>query len=233
MRTQRRRWISTLASALPAGPQGQPSHDVGAMIAVIDLVDVPDIGNVSMAVPRPSMLLLEPAITHMIRAGRLRDAAKKQIGKGKWIQLGFELRFTNEELVYDFFGEAMAGVILAHAALDNVLNELVPKGFVHNSKDGEWNRERIEKSMGLERKLTEIAPIATGCPNVRDANVELFDQAMRLKVLRDDIGHAKLDRGYGGPESRRTIFSDLFSADLLGLTRCVQEVGEHYGLEWR
>lgn len=228
-RTQRRRWVTTLASPIPTGPQGQPSHDIGASISIIDLVEVPGVGNVSLSVPRPSMLLLESAHAHMKRAERLRAAAKKQIAKGKWIQPGHELRFTNEELVFDFFAEAMAGVVLALSALDNLLTELVPDNFTHTSKDGEWSRQRIESSMGVERKLTEIAPIATGRPNIRNENVELFDRAMSLKALRDDIGHSKLHRGYGGTELRKTIFSDLFEADLLALVSCVGEIGIHYG----
>jgi hypothetical protein len=166
----------------------------------------------------------------MKRAVRLREAAKKQVAKGKWIQPGHELRFTNEELVFDFFQEAMAGVVLALSALDNLLTELVPDGFTYTTNDGEWSRQRIETSMGVERKLTEIAPIATGRPNIRNTNVELFNRAMTLKALRDDIGHSKLNRGYSGPESRKTIFSDLFEEDLISLVNCVGEIGAHYGL---
>lgn len=215
---------------MPAGPDGQPAHEVGAEVSVIDLVEVPGVGGVSITVPRPSLLLLATAEHHLQKAERLRDAATKQVGPGKWVQPGFEIGFTNEPLVFDFFEHAMAGVVLAHTALDNVLNELLPADFVFLADDGtSWDRERIESSMGIERRLTQVAAAATGRPNLRHENPDLYDRAMTLKVLRDDLGHAKRDRGYGGAALNRTIFSDLFETDLVGLGAAVQAIGDHYG----
>lgn len=228
---ERRRWTSTLATAIPAGPEGQPQHDVGAEASVIDLVEVPGTGSVSITVPRPSLLLLGQAEHHMRTAERLREAAKKQIRRDKWVQPAFELSFTNERLVFDFFEHAMAGIVLAHTALDNVLNELLPADFVFLADDStSWDRQRIESSMGIERRITQVAAAATGRPNLRSDKPELFAQAMTLKRMQDDLGHAKRDRAYGGPDLNRTIFSDLFDADLVGLGATVSAIGDHY--EW-
>jgi hypothetical protein len=164
----------------------------------------------------------------MKRAERLREQAKKQTGRNKWIQLGHERSFTNEELVFDFFGEAMSGVILSFAALDNLLNEMLPSNFEYKTGDEVWDRRRIESSAGIERKLTQIVPSATGRASLADANPELFSTIVELKQLRDDIGHAKLDRGYGGIDRRRTIFSDLFSTNLIEFVDAVLEVGSHF-----
>src|ERR1035437_163489 len=153
-RRRRRRWESTLASVIAPGHEGQPGHEIGAKVTVIDVVEVPGIGKVSLGVPRPSALLFETATSHMKRAVRLREATKKQVTRGKWVQAGHELDFTNEELVFDFFQEAMARIILAHAALDNLLNEILPVNFVFESEDGEWSGQRIEGWMGVERKVT-------------------------------------------------------------------------------
>ncbi|TPW15632.1 MAG: hypothetical protein FD127_647 [Acidimicrobiaceae bacterium] len=124
----------------------------------------------------------------------------------------------------------MAGIVLAHCALDNLLNELLPRDFVFSADDGKsWTRAEIESGMGVERRLTQVAASATGRPNIRSESPTLFDKAMRLKGLRDDLGHAKQDRGYGGPHRYRTIFSDLFEVDFLDIGATVHKIGDHYG----
>src|SRR5688572_14772973 len=78
---ERRRWTSTLAERMPEGPQGQPAHQVGAEVTVADLVEVPNVGQVSITVARPSALLLGSATLHARKAARLREVAAKQIGR--------------------------------------------------------------------------------------------------------------------------------------------------------
>jgi hypothetical protein len=64
-------------------------------------------------------MLLDLAEPHVKRAVRLRQQLPQQIKRGRWIQPGFELGFSNEPLVYDFLQEAMGSVLLLHTALDN------------------------------------------------------------------------------------------------------------------
>ena len=115
-REERRRWITTLAEPVRPGPTGQPSHAAGAELAVIHLVVLPEIGRVSMTVPRPSAMLLDLAEPHVMRAVRFRQQLPRQIKRGRWIQPWFELGFSNEPLVYDFLQEAMGSVLLLHTA---------------------------------------------------------------------------------------------------------------------
>lgn len=229
-RRERRRWTSTLAEPVPEGPGGQPAHAAGSEIAVIDVIDVPGIGPVSIPVPRPSAMLLDAAEAHLRRAERIRPTATRQVARARWIQPGFEMRFTNERLVYDFLEEAMAGVVLAHAALDNLLNELVPPDFTFtDDKNQVWSAERIQGYMGVERRLTQVAPIATGRSDLREEAADVVHRVLELKRLRDDVGHAKYARTYGGPDLLRTVFSDLFEADLIGFVAAVEAVGDHFG----
>ncbi|MCP3877278.1 MAG: hypothetical protein GY701_02620 [Sulfitobacter sp.] len=228
-RPERRRWTSTLASPLPEGPQGQPGASIGAEVSVVDAVVVPDVGAVSMAVPRPSTLFLSQATWHLKKADRLRAACSQQVRDVKWGQPGLTRRFTNEPLVYDFFEHAMAGIVLAHTALDNALNELLPEDFTYTDDKGQTrDREQIETGTGIELRLTRIAADATGVPNIRSAEPELFDRAMELKALRDDLGHAKLDRNYRGDASKGTVFSELFALDLQEIVDTVSEVADYY-----
>jgi hypothetical protein len=227
---ERRRWTTKLETAISPGHNGQPGHKAGASITIIDLVEVPDIGSVSISVPRPSMLLLGPAREHMVRAEGLRAKAVAQVVEGEWVQEGHEKNFEDEESVFDFFQEAMSGLVLAHTALDNLLNESLPFNFEFEVRRENWNRQRIESSAGIERKLTQFVPAATGRQNVATAEPALFARLMELKRLRDDVGHARLDRGYGRIESGKTIFSDLFAADLDAFIDDVRAVGVHYDI---
>src|SRR3546814_16290732 len=108
----------------------------------------------------------------------------------------------------------MAAVVLLHTALDNLLNEMLPVDFKYTSEKGEeWDRERIERSIGLERRLTEVAAAATGLPDIRTGRPDLFAFAMSLKALRDALGPAQRDRGSGGPSPPSPHFLALFAAD--------------------
>lgn len=227
---ERRRWTSTVAEGIPEGPEGQPAHEVGSEVTVADLVEVPGVGAVSVTVARPSALLLGPATFHARKAARLGAVAAKQVGRSRWAPAGHEMNFTNEALVFDFYEHAMAAVVLTHTALDNVLNELLPADFTFSPADGEtWTREYIESSVGIERRATQIAAAASGRPNIRTARPDLFERVVALKALRDDLGHAKRDRGYGGPQLNRTIFSDLFAANFAEMAETPTAVGDHYG----
>lgn len=228
---KKRRWTSTLATPIPPGPKGQPGHEVGAQVSVIDLVHVPGIGDVSISVPRPSSLLLVPAALHLKQAEEFCQIAKTQIERSEWVQDGHELSFTDEELVYDFFGEAMSGILLAYTALDNLLNELLPLDFEYKTEKEIWDRQRIESTAGVERKLTQFVPAATDRGSLAEGAPELYLRVMELKRLRDDIGHAKLERGFGGPRQGKTIFSDLFEVDLVLFVNAVSSVGVFFGVD--
>lgn len=140
-----RRWETTLASDVPAGPDGQPAHPAGSKIVVITAVEIPDVGGVSFPVPRPSSLLFDAAARHVKLATRLRTQAVRQTKAGQWVQPGMERSFTNEPLVMDFFREAMAGVICVHAALDNFANELMPSDFVYDADGQRRTRVQLEE----------------------------------------------------------------------------------------
>lgn len=230
-----RRWTTRLAAPVPPGPAGQPGHDAGAAVTVSHLVSLPEVGNLSMSVPRASALLLRPALAHLQRAVRLRRQLPNQVVRGKWVQPGHEFGFSNETLVFDFFEEAMAGVVLAHTAVDNFANECLPQDFEYLDEKGiRHSRELVERTFGLEKRLSRVVSQATGRPNLQADNHRLWERVMELKSLRDDIGHAKLERTYSGPDPssrvEETIYGRLLATDLLEHHRTVVAVAEHYGM---
>jgi hypothetical protein len=230
MARERRRWTTTLAEPVPPGPAGQPGHPAGAEIAVIHLVVLPETGAVSMTVPRPSAMLLELAEPHVKRGVRLRAQLPRQIKRGKWIQPGFELGFSNEPLVYDFLQEAMGSVLLLHTALDNYVNESLPADFTMSHGDQTVDRSQVEGFWGLPKRLTVVLPAISGLESIETARPELWDGLNRLKDLRDGIGQLHREDAYTGPEDdpAGSIFSKLLAADLSRLLAVVEMAMEYY-----
>src|SRR3546814_19823435 len=100
---ERRRWTTTLAERMSEGPQGQPAHEVGAEVSVVDIVEVPGLGPVSISVARPSALLLVPASNHARKAAKLKAADMQKTGRTRWKVDGHGLQFPNEPFVLEFF----------------------------------------------------------------------------------------------------------------------------------
>ena len=224
-----RRWSTTLAVDVPAGPEGQPAHPAGSEVTVSTSVVVEGIGGCWFSVPRPSALLREAAEHHANRAVRLRTQALKQIRRVRWSQPGFGLAFSNESLLMDFFREAMAGVICAHAALDNLANELLPAGFVFADATGRArSREDLEATSGLELRLSRVAAAATGRPNLRAAEPSLWARLMALKSLRDDITHAKADQAFSLDDPNAAIFARALLAPLDTMIADIDAAADHY-----
>lgn len=223
----RRRWETTLVSALPAGPQGQPAHPAGSTVTLTSTVQVEGLGGVAFTVPRLSTLMLEAAAIHARTGERLRSQVVKQTGVARWTQPGMDRSFTNEALVFDVFREAAAAIVCAFASLDNLANEILPWDFVYVDPNGgkDRTREQLEANAGVELRLSRVAAAATGRPNLRAANPELWQRLMDLKKLRDDISHAKAWQA-AAPED--SIFARVFRAPLGQIVVDVSAAGEHY-----
>lgn len=228
-RKDRRRWVTRLTEDVPPGPQGQPSHKAGTEVTVVQIIELQGLGKVSFAAPTPSSLLLEAAKPHVQRADRFRKELPQQIATGGWRQPFADAAFTNEALVYDFFQEAMAGILLVHAALDSFANELMPDGFVFDHDGKTYTREELEQR-GIELRLSRVAAAATGRPNMMSSDVLLWDRFVEMKTLRDDIAHLKASGAYSTRDLAGTIWQRLFDQDSFGaLAETAEQVLTHYG----
>lgn len=223
----RRRWETTLAEAVPEGPEGQPAHPAGTTVTLTSAVQVKELGGISFTVPRLSTLMLEAAVNHARTGERLRARAVAQTRVVRWTQPGIERTFTNEPLVFDAFREAAAAIVCAFAALDNLANELLPWDFVYTDPDGgaDRTREQLEANAGIELRLSRVAAAATQRPNLRADNPELWQRLVDLKKLRDDISHAKASQAAAPDHS---IFARVFLAPLEQIVADVSAAADHY-----
>jgi hypothetical protein len=64
----------------------------------------------------------------------------------------------------------MAGVVLAHTALDNYANECIPVGFAY-ADDKTRTLQRVElERRGVQLRLSRVLAAATGRPNLRNSD---------------------------------------------------------------
>lgn len=191
MARDRRYAVTTLASDMPAGPQGQPAHKAGAEVVLVESVQIEGLGGVGFPTPRPSELLLHMAAGVLRRATRLGRQCLSQAKAVRWTQPGIEHEITNDELLFDFFGSAMAGLMLAYAAVDARLNELFTKPVEHKGEmvsveqvQGYWSAQRkLEHILG-ERGDAWLAP-------------EDVAELAQLKELRDKAAHVRTEHILG------------------------------------
>lgn len=187
MPRDRRLAVTTLAQDVPPGPQGQPGHKAGTEVILVEAVQVDGLGGVSFSTPRPSELLLHEARADLKRAVRLRSRSLSQTARAQWTQPGIEFGFTNVPLLFDFFGTAMSGVMLTHAAVDARLNEFFTEPILHEGQS--VSVEQIQGFWSVEKKLGLVAA---------DAGLEALEEAVRdevreLKELRDMVAHIRTE----------------------------------------
>jgi hypothetical protein len=187
-RRDRRYAVTQLAKDVPPGPQGQPGHKAGAEVVLITAVDIKGLGGTSFPTPRPSELLLHESKSDLARAVRLRTQSLRQINRPKWTQPGIAYELTNSELLFDFLGAAMIGVVQAYTAVDARLNEFFTDSVSHQGQSVPV--EQVQGYWSVDKKL-EYVTDATGATWFDEQR--LRDELEDLKALRDMIVHVRTD----------------------------------------
>lgn len=211
-RRDRRLLTTRLAKDVPAGQQGQPEHKAGDELVHITAVQVEDVGGVSFATPRASELILQEAKASLKRAARLRAKCLSQVRKIRWTQPGIKYRLSNDQLVFDFFGAAMSGIVDAYTAVDARLNEYFTTSITHEGQ--EVSTAQVQGYWSASKKLTVV---------VAETEYDwLADEALvarlaELKELRDIVSHVRSEHLRAGhPEfledgSRNLLWSRLLN----------------------
>lgn len=142
-----------------------------------------------------------------------------------------ELSFSNESLLYDLLQEAMAGILVLHAALDRIANEALPATFSMKDSSGHVHtRTEIEGNWGLPKRLTTVLPEITGKTSLEQARPGIWEHLTRLKELRDGVGHVHYDVTYAqyGDDPSKSLYSQLLAVDLMELLHAVEMAIKYY-----
>ncbi|MGH9896333.1 MAG: hypothetical protein ACREA0_30935 [bacterium] len=118
-----KRWVARVRKGVPPGPQGQPDIRAGDELQVVQVVEWAALGKVAFPVPQASSLLLDAGRQRLSRALRLKTGLHSQTSTKGAIPGTVDRSFTNADALFDFFSEAMGGIVLCHAALDSYANE--------------------------------------------------------------------------------------------------------------
>lgn len=191
------------------------------------LVTVSGIGRVGFPVPLPSELLLRVGDERLQRATKLRAAALTSATAGGFIRPA-DVIVSNHQLIFDFFQEAMAGVVLVHATLNNFASERIPRSGA--DVDGKHRDRGALIHTGIENRLSRVLAAATGKVNLKTERPDLWVQIEHLKDLRDAIQYAQGgSEGYVPSEEEDTIFAKLLNErDLTALGSLVREIIDLY-----
>lgn len=222
----RLRAVTTLAEDVPPGPQGQPGHEAGSSVVLVQPVNLLEIGEVTFATAWPSRLLFEAALAHLTRAARLKTQFPKQVRESRWG--GKSL--SNDQTVLDFFQDAMAGILLLYGALDSFCVESIPDGFEYQ-EDGRTLEIADIENLGMLKKVSRVLSQALDGTNIATKRQDLWERLQDLKQLRDDIAHVKKVQVYSGLQPDVTLFAKLIEQDFVTLGRLFGDVVEHYGQE--
>jgi hypothetical protein len=221
---KRRRLSGTIQGIDPPDSHIQP----GMTWAVSASCTWGEHGRVHFVVPSGVTLLLEAAEDHLRRSERLRTRLPNQLRHVRSPEPGLR-NFTNQGLLYDFFREAMAGVVLTHGALDNFANDHLPPDLQMTDEKGVTHDRAALQRRGIEWRLSKVMAEATGRPNLKTFDTVLWQELLGLKGLRDEIHHvAAGSTMHTSATEEQSVYAQLLRADLLRLYAVAVQVIEHY-----
>jgi hypothetical protein len=123
---RRAAFAKVIAADIHAGEGWEHDHESGTQVVWQNRVGLRNGGTVAYPWPQTSELLLRIAEPRLERGALLRNKALEGASDG--VELYPEHKTVNDHnLIFEFFQEAMAGVVLVYAALNNFANEQIPK----------------------------------------------------------------------------------------------------------
>lgn len=217
-----------LAEPTHAGKGWYFAHEAGAPVVVGNTVTV-GANTLAFPLPLPSELLLQIAEPHLVLATKLRRTVLETAHTLNDLYPDHK-SVSNHDLLFNFLQEAMAGVSLVYAALNNFANEHIPREFEMELHGDLLDRDALIRR-GIELRLSRVLAEATGEPNLKEHKTEIWQQILHLKDLRDAIEHADggMEALKTGPDVQSTIFAKLLNEeDYTALAAHVRNVIDMY-----
>lgn len=186
--------------------------------------------GIEYPLPLPSELLLEASEPRLAMATKLRKRLFR-VGIQPHPEHSDRHTVTDYDLLFRFFEEAMAGILLVYGALSDFANEMIPSGFQMEHAGEMRSRDFLIQNTGLEMRLSRILQRATGLPNLKTENPENWNEICRLKKLREDIEHANggVSAFAPGSDANEDIFTRLLNEEgFVSFARLVRRIMDLY-----
>ena len=199
-------WETTLAKDIPPGPQGQPAHKAGAVVALLNEVVTNRLGEFLLTTPNPVCFYLDLAEKHI----RRREEFIQELNLSKkMVRLKKDFRRFDENSLYEMFETAIVVPIFLYTALEAFSNQLIPTNYTYLSNKGVLNKTDIEKSFSLDNKFKKIIDKEE---NKKLCKTGMWPLLLEIKKLRDELVHLKT-RGQEKTEAYNHIYSKLIDSD--------------------
>lgn len=161
-----------------------------------------------IAVPNGTAIFLNLSrIAYTHATAMLHDSTKHK-------SRGRETVFTESGYGIDWTEQMAASVIFAFTALEAFANEMIPEDLVwrergKNGEEEEYDKERIERSMPLDKKLASVLPQVLSCASPKGAKV--WDSYVELRRVRHRLIHLKDRDRHGSRPDADTVWGMLVS----------------------
>ncbi len=184
---------TTLASDMPAGPNGQPAHKKGAGVASMQKTVSKSLGEIYFIPPNPVHLYLN-------HAEKLIKSRKYYFNKCKnsIIENTFPLANGKTEkmrsirdykYICNFFERSLLIPITLFSAIESFCNQCIPEDYKYKNKKGiELNKLEIERYIGTDKKLKKILKEIFNKDITKE---KIWSDFWQIKDLRDEIMHLK------------------------------------------
>ncbi|WP_262061066.1 hypothetical protein [Streptomyces sp. STR69] len=203
-----------LAQDTPAGGVLQHAHPAGSLVALVQPVALDDGTILHFPSPNFVAFYLVESKRHSDRGERLRNRALADVR----VNSSGDRTINNQELAFDCFSEMVSAVLLAYAAVEALLNDLIgklPEEATLDKENAKGETVKLGKQdmalrLSTPEKLDRVAPLATGQKSIK--GTVYWAKFQRLRKMRDALVHLK-GNGYSNDPVQTSEYGKLLRGE--------------------
>lgn len=218
-------WKTTLAKDIPPGPQGQPAHKAGAIVAIANEVSSKALGEFLLTTPNPVCFYLDIVEKNIQRRNKLVNELNKST---KIVRLKKDFKKFEETDLYELFEISIAIPIFLFTALEAFSNQLIPTNYQYASDKGILGKIEIERKLSLDKKFKKIIDKVE---NKNLSKTKMWPLFMKIKDFRDELVHLKT-RGAETVEAYNHIYAKLIDTDFKDWYEACIDIIEYYKTDY-
>lgn len=143
-----------------------------------------------------------------------------------------EISEDMSKILYQYFGESSAFIIMLFTSLEAFINRCIPKDFryskdIQNKKTETYNKSQIERFIPFDEKAKDVInQVFKNKKNFGQAHPNLNQHIINLKEIRDSIVHIKATED--GHTAYEKTFKRLFDFKYIDTLNSVKEFINYY-----
>src|SRR5882762_4919857 len=190
----RLQFATTLAKPVPEAYPGGPSHEAGATVTVVSVVQTTD--GAPIAFPAPSAAAL--ALGAATRAAKAADVMKREFRFKPGVSPDGDVRILDGAAttqLFDYFEHCFVAAVFSVQALEAYCNYKIALNLKENltierrGQPQELSPDEVERQLSIDEKLGETLPRLLGVASPKGRSE--WEQYVHLRRLRDATVHIK------------------------------------------